>query len=310
MTHPASPTKKQRLAQFPNWQLGYHAQLRLFFSPYLIGTLLLVAVPALAAGWIAFHRYSAIAPPVWAGADNFRTMWESAFVRSGLRNSLIFVLTAVPLRMLGALGLALLLQRRGRAFGLLRAAIYLPTIIPEVAYALIWLWIFNPLYGPLNAILGGLGLVGPDWLAEPGSARAAIVIMLAFQIGEGFVILLAGLQNIPRAYFESADVDGASPWQKFWSISLPLLLPVLLLLTFRDLIVSLQATFTPAFVMTYGGPYYATTFAPLMIYELAFDFFDFGLASAAMLVLYLLLALVMAGILNLIDGFKVMDGLG
>ena len=87
-------------------------------------------------------------------------------------------------------------------------------------------------------------------------------------------------------------------------------LPVLLLLTFRDLIVSLQATFTPAFVMTYGGPYYATTFAPLLIYELAFDFFDFGLASAAMIVLYLLLALVMAGILNLIDGFKVMDGLG
>lgn len=310
MTHPAIHHPTRRLAQFLSQRLGYHTQLRLFFSPYLVGTLLLVALPALAAGWIAFNRYSAIAPPVWAGVDNFRAMWASAFVRSGLRNSLIFVLTAVPLRMLGALGLALLLQRRGRSFGLLRAAIYLPTIIPEVAYALIWLWIFNPLYGPLNTILSGLGLVGPDWLAEPGTARLAIVIMLAFQIGEGFVILLAGLQNIPHAYFESAEVDGASPWQKFWGITLPLLLPVLLLLTFRDLIVSLQATFTPAFVMTYGGPYYATTFAPLLIYELAFDFFDFGMASAAMLVLYLLLALVMAGILNLIDGFKVSDGLG
>ncbi len=310
MTYSTPQRLTHRLSTLLNRRLGYSAQLRLFFFPYLIGTLVLVALPALAAGWIAFTRYNAIAAPVWTGLDNFQAMLGSAFARSGLRNSLIFVLTAVPLRMLGALGLALLLQRKGRTFGLLRAAIYLPTIIPEVAYALIWLWIFNPLYGPLNAILSGLGLIGPDWLAEPGTARLAIVIMLGFQIGEGFVILLAGLQNIPRAYFESAEVDGASAWQKFWGITLPLLLPVLLLLTFRDLIVSLQATFTPSFVMTYGGPYYATTFAPLLIYELAFDFFDFGMASAAMVVLYLLLALVMAGILNLIDGFKVIDGLG
>ncbi|MBN2146396.1 MAG: sugar ABC transporter permease [Anaerolineales bacterium] len=289
---------------------GYSTQLRLFFLPYLAGTIVLVALPALAAVFIAFTRYNAIAAPVWNGLENFQQILHSALIRSGLRNSLIFVLAAVPLRILGALGLALLLQRPGRVFGLYRAAVYLPTIIPEVAYALIWLWIFNPLYGPLNALLAGLGLGGPNWLTEPGSARLAVIIMLSFQLGEGFVVALAGLQNIPRYLYESAEIDGAGSWQKFWGITLPLILPVLLLLAFRDLVVSLQATFTPSFVMTYGGPYYATTFAPLLIYELAFDFFDFGIASATMLALYILLALIVAGVLNLLDGFKVEDVLG
>jgi multiple sugar transport system permease protein len=276
--------------------------LYILLLPYLAGSVLLLLLPALATLFIAFTEYNSIQPPIWVGWRNFGRLFESTLVRISFYNSLIFLVLAVPLRLLAALALALLLQGKKPLFGLYRASVYLPTVIPETAYALIWLWIFNPLYGPLNAVLVALGLPAPNWLVEPNSARVAIVIMLLFQIGEGFVVLLAGLQNIPRSIYEAARVDGANSWHSFWRITLPLLTPWLLVLTFRDLIMSLQNTFTPSFILTYGGPYYATTFVPLLIYEIAFDFFDFGLAAAVLVVTYLFLGLVIAGMLSMARG--------
>ncbi|HUF38747.1 MAG TPA: sugar ABC transporter permease [Anaerolineales bacterium] len=279
----------------------YRLHLKLFLTPFLVGSFALVVLPALATMVVAFTQYNSIGVPEWVGLDNFRRLVRSDYVRISMYNTGIFIGLAVPLRLGAALGLALLLQRGGRLYGWYRAAVYLPTVIPEVAYALIWLWIFNPLYGPLNLVLSWLGFSPPPWLADPVTARLAIVIMLSFQIGEGFVVLLAGLQSIPRSLYEAARVDGASGWQTFYRITLPLLAPWLLLLTFRDLIVSLQNTFTPSFVLTYGGPYYATTFAPLLIYEIAFDFFDFGLAAALLLLIYLVMAIIVLTILNLVQ---------
>ena len=289
--------------------LSYRGQIRLFLIPYILGSLILIVLPALATTAVAFTEYNTMSTPTWNGLENFRSLIESPVVRISVRSSLIFLLTAVPLRLLAALLLALLLQQKRRFFGLHRAVVYLPTIIPEVAYALIWLWIFNPLYGPLNIILTWLGLPAPAWLVEPDTAVAAIIIMSLFQIGEGFVVLMAGLQTIPRSYYEAAKVDGASSLQSFWRITLPLILPWLLILSFRDLLVSLQNTFTPSFVMTYGGPYYATSFIPLLVYELAFDLFDFGMAAALLIIMYLLILLLVFGILNLIGGVHLSDDL-
>lgn len=281
-----------------NWRLPYQVQMRLFLLPYLVGTLILVVIPAVATVLISFTDYRAVGLPEFVGLQNYRDLLGYGLVRTALRNSAIFLILAVPLRILGALLLALLLQRKGRMFGVYRAAVYVPTIIPEAAYALLWLWIFNPLYGPLNLFLGLFGIQGPAWLTEPGTARLAIVILSLFQIGEGFVVLLAGLQSIPRSFFESARVDGANAWQSFWQITLPLLSPWLMVLTFRDLVMSLQNTFAPSFIITYGGPYYATTFAPLLIYEMAFDYFELGLAAALLLLTYVLLGLIVIGIIN------------
>jgi multiple sugar transport system permease protein len=169
---------------------------------------------------------------------------------------------------------------------------------------LVWLWIFNPFYGPLNLVLAKLGLPTPLWLVEPTTARLSIVIMLAFLIGEGLVVLLAGLQTVPGALHEAAMLDGAGSWPRFRYVTFPLLLPWLLLLTFRDLLMSLQNTFTPSFVLTYGGPDYATTFAPLLIYELAFDFFDFGMAASLLLVVYLLMAGLVLAILQSVGAVR------
>lgn len=291
--------------KFSRPRLGsYQRQIRLFLVPYLLGMGILVLLPALATVVLAFANYDAVRPPVWVGLGNFRRLFDSPLVRTSLRNTVIFLALAVPLRLLGALILALLLQQRRRFFGLYRAAVYLPTIIPEAAYALIWLWILNPVYGPLNIVLRALGLPAPAWLSDPNMARLAIVLLSVFQIGEGFVVLLTGLQGIPGVLYDSATVDGANGWQSFTRITLPLLMPWLSLLTFRDLLVSLQNTFAPSFMITYGGPYYATTFVPLLVYELSFDFADLGLASALLLVTYTLIGLLALGMLNILGGAR------
>lgn len=271
----------------------YRAGLYGLLAPYLIGAGLLVLVPALTTFVMAFMSYDALSPPVFNGLWNFWEINREPLFPVALRNSAYFILSAVPLRVLGALALALLLNQRRRGVGWYRAAVYLPTVIPDVAYALIWLWIFNPLYGPLNMVLGALGLPQPAWLVQPDSARAAVVIMSCFQIGEGFVVLLAGLQEIPRSYYDSAAVDGAGRLQAFRWITLPMLAPWLVLLTVRDIILSTQSTFTPAFIMTGGDPYYATLYLPLLLYEEAFDRFRFGDGAAMLLVMFVGLGLLL-----------------
>jgi multiple sugar transport system permease protein len=278
------------------FSISRRAGLWAMLLPYLLGTLVLVALPALMSAGLAFTSYDALSPPVFVGFTNFRLLAADPVVTTAFANSLFFVALAVPLRILGALGLALLLRRPRRGIGGYRAAVYVPTVIPDIAYALIWLWIFNPLFGPVNLALSALGLPLPGWLADEGSAKYPFVVMSLFQIGEGFVVLLAALRGLPREYFDAAAVDGAGRWAAFRYLTLPLLMPWLVLLTFRDVVLSFQYTFTPSLVMTGGGPYYATMFLPLLIYEEAFDRFRFGPGSALMLLLFLLSAAIIGGI--------------
>ena len=218
--------------------------------------------------------------------ENFGDIASERVFQVSMRNSFLFVALAVPLRIFGALALALLLHHRRQGSGLYRVSVFLPTVVPDVAYALIWLWIFNPLYGPLNLMLSALGLPGPAWLVNPNTALLALVIMSLFQIGEGFVLLLTALRHIPQEYYDAGSIDGAGRWQLFRFVTLPLLAPWMLLLTVRDIVLTAQNTFTAAYLMTGGGPYYATLFMPLLIYEEAFDRFRFGHGSAMMLALY------------------------
>ena len=261
-------------------------QLSLFLTPYLLGALILIILPAGLAFFIALTRYNATTPPVFIGWQNFHLLQRDDLFWTALANSLRFISMAVPLRLLGALGLALWYSRPRRAVGFYRAAVYLPTVIPDTAFALTWLWILNPYYGPLNVSLRSLGLPAPSWLVEPTWAPLAIVFVTLFQIGEGFFILLAALRHIPKAVYDAARVDGASRWQIFDSITLPLLSPWLVLLCVRDIALSFQNTFTPAYIMTRGGPYYSTFYMPLFIYETAFDGLRFGQAAALTLIVF------------------------
>jgi multiple sugar transport system permease protein len=168
--------------------------------PYLLGALLLLVLPGLLTLALAFTYFDGITPPIWWGLRNFQNFYIDPLERIAIANSLYFTALAVPLRVLGALGLALLLRRPRRGVGFYRAAVFLPTVIPDVAYALVWLWIFNPLYGPVNLLLRGAGLPAPAWLASADAAKLVFVFMSLFQVGEGFVVLLVGLQSVPADY--------------------------------------------------------------------------------------------------------------
>ncbi len=265
----------------------------LLLAPYLFGLVALVLVPFAVTVGLAFTEYDLINPPSWVGIANFTALFGDPVFRMALSNSLWFAAIAVPLRLVIALGLALLLHRRSWFVGSARTAAALPTAVPEIAYGLLWLWLFNPVYGPINHVLTGpsglLGRTPPAWLTLPNDARAGIIIMSLFTIGEMFVILVAARQALPRDVYELAAIEDATGWDVLRRITLPLLAPVLGLLLVRDTIMSLQLSFTPALVVTNGGPPpYATTYLSLFVYRNAFEYLRYGYAAAATLVMLLL----------------------
>jgi multiple sugar transport system permease protein len=277
-------------------------QLALMLAPYLLGLTALVALPAAITFALALTEYDLIRSPRFLGLDNFRELVDDEVYRKSLRNSLAFAAFAVPLRLLGALGLALLLHRRFRGVGVARSAAVLPTVVPDIAYGLLWLWLFNPLYGPINLLLDAVndepgftawGLPLPQWLTHANDAQAAIIIMSLFTIGEGFVVLLVTRQGLPGELYELAAVEDATAWSVFRRITLPLMAPVLLLLLLRDTVFSFQVNFVPALVVTDGGPPpYSTTYLPLFVYRTGFEYLRYGYAAAATLTMFALTALI------------------
>jgi multiple sugar transport system permease protein len=265
----------------------YRRQLFLLALPYLLGLVVLVLLPFVLSIPFAFTRYNALAAPEWIGFGNFEAMWADDRFWAGVWASLFIIAIAVPLRVLIAVGLAFLLHQQRRSNRVHRVAVYLPTIVPDVAYALLWTYIFNPFYGPLNWILPLFGLPNSVWLLWEWPARFAVVIMLLWTIGEGLILMMAAFQDIPRELDEVAEADGASGFQRFTRITLPLLAPSILLLLFRDIVLSFQITFVPALV-TFGGgkPYYTNQFLPFYIWQTVTDDGQFGYASAMSWVLY------------------------
>jgi multiple sugar transport system permease protein len=262
-------------------------------APYLFGITVLVVLPAAVTFALALFEYDLIRSPEFIGLDNFRELWDDEVFRISLRNSLYFILFAVPLRLLGALLLALLLHKRFRGVAAYRTGTYLPTVVPDVAYALLWLWILNPLFGPLNLALASLGAPTPQWLTDPRDAQAAVILMSLFVIGEGFIVAMATRQGIPEELYELSGIEGASPLYVFWRVTLPMMAPTLLLLLFRDTIYSFQANFVPALLVTEGGPPpHATTYLPLFIYREGFEYLRYGYAAAATLTMFLVTALI------------------
>jgi multiple sugar transport system permease protein len=265
--------------------------LALMLAPYLFGIALLIALPAAVTFALALYEYDLIRSPRFVGLANFRELLDDEVFRISLRNSLMFILFAVPLRLLGAVALALLVHRRYRGVGVYRTAGYLPSVVPDVAYALLWLWIFNPLYGPLNLALQAVGGPTPRWMTDPRAAQWAVIVMSLFTIGEGFLVALATRQSLPSELYELAELEAAKPWYVFGRVTLPLMAPTLLLLLFRDTIFSFQANFVPALIVTEGGPPpYATTYLPLFVYQNAFEYLRYGYAAAASLAMFVVTA--------------------
>lgn len=258
--------------------------------PAVIGLGLLIALPALLAVLMAFTHYDGLNPPRFAAGDNFGALNLDPMFWLALKNTLIVAAWAVPLRILLALGLVLLFERLQRSAHWARAAVFLPTLVPDIAWALVWLWLLNPLYGPLATLMAALGYPLSQVLALPYGGRAAIVLILLLLIGELVVALAAVRREIPGELYEISRLEGASAWTIFHKLTLPWLWPAIIFLACRDAALTLQTSFTPALVVTHGGPSFATTFLAVYAYQNAFEYLRFGYAAAISLAVLLLTA--------------------
>lgn len=276
--------------------MPYRSRLYLLLLPYALGTLILVVLPALFSFGMAFFSWDALSPPRWVGLLNFRLVYYDQLFFLSVMNSLALVVLPAPLRLIGAFLLALLMWRGGRWLGIFRSTIFLPSVIPNAAWALAWLWILNPIFGPLNLMLRAFGVDAPAWLVAPEWAKIGLALAMLWQIGEGFLVTLAALHDIPQDLEDSARADGANSFQYVTAIVLPMVSPILLILLLRDAILLLQESFVTTYLITDGGPYYATFTLPYFVYEQAFALYSFGTAGAALWVLYGLAGVVVLGL--------------
>jgi multiple sugar transport system permease protein len=254
----------------------------LMAAPFLFGVATLIVGPLIVTVLSSLSDWDLVRSPRFVGFQNYADLFRDDVFRASLRNSLAHVAVAVPLQVLGAVGLALLLRRPSLVSRVARATVVLPALLPEVAFAVVWLWILNPVAGPVNLALSAAALPTPAWFTEPTVARWAVVVMSTFVLGYGFLIALTARASIPDGLYELASTQGAPPLGQFRRVTLPSLLPALLLVVCVDVVLSLQTTFVPALIVTGGGPPpYATTYLPLFVYRNAFEYLRYGYAAAA-----------------------------
>lgn len=273
-------------------------------SPGLGLLLLFVIAPIVLTAWISLHEWSmftSLREMRFVGLDNYEMLVGSRTFRLAFRNTLLYagisLVAIVPL----ALGLGMLLfGGMGRASTALRAVVFVPYMIPTIAVAIIWGYLFSPLYGPLNQILRVIGLPRQAWLGSVDTAMISLVILNVWQtIGYYTVLVIAGLTQIPRVYYEAAMIDGAGPLQRICYVTLPLLRRTLVFVVVIAVINTVQV-FEPVYVLTQGGPAGATNVLSFQIYRTAFEFGLAGQASAMAFVLFLVLAAAVSVVLRLL----------
>ena len=267
----------------------------ILISPWLIGFVWLTAGPMITSAVYSFAEYDLLKPLKLIGLENWRYMFtQDPLFWHSLRVTLTFSVVALPAGLVLGLALALLLNAKVPGLTIWRTVYYMPSVVSGVAVAVLWNQVFNPRFGIINWILSWFGIRGPGWLGSPDWALPALIIMALWGVGGGMIIYLAGLQSIPTTLYEAATIDGATMWQRFTHITLPLITPVI----FYNLVIGIIGTFqyfTNAFVMTNGGPANATLFYNLYLYNNTFRYQRLGYGSALAWLL-LFMVLIMTGL--------------
>jgi multiple sugar transport system permease protein len=264
-------------------------------SPWTIGFLLFTLIPMGMSLYLSFTSWKVLTPPQWIGFDNYIRMFtnDPDFYQS-LKVTILYTITSVPLQMVAGLFLAILLNEATRAVGFFRTAFYIPSVVASVASAVLWTWIFNPRFGPINGLLRTLHLGAPNWFNDPNYALAALVIMSTWGLGGQMLIFLAGLKGIPKSLYEAAEVDGAGRLVRFVRITLPMLSPTIFFNLVMAMIGAFQ-TFDAAFVIStahagqLGSPLKSTLFYLLHLYQEGFTFLNMGYASALAWMLFIVI---------------------
>ncbi|MET3698295.1 carbohydrate ABC transporter membrane protein 1 (CUT1 family) [Bacillus oleivorans] len=261
----------------------------LFLLPKLVLFTTFIAIPVVWAFLLSFQEYK-IFGSVFVGLDNYVKVFESKAFGIALRNTFVYTLVTVPFNVISALVIATLIHSLGRvAQSFFRAAFYLPTVASGVIIAMVWRWMYNYEFGLFNYVIGWFGGEPINWLGQSNSALWAIILMqILIPFGVGIIFYLASMGSISESLYEAATIDGANAFQKWIRITLPLLKPSTLYLVLLSTIGSFQV-FTQIIMMTGGGPGSATETLVHLIYKTGFRDFEFGLASAQSVVLFVII---------------------
>ena len=267
-----------------------------FISPFILGVLCWVVIPAGVAAWLVFQDWNMIKPAHFVGLDNIRRMFfEDPLFWKSLKITTIFTITSVPLSLIFSFSLALLINTKVKGLAVFRTIFYLPSIMPAVASAVLWAWILNTDFGLLNAILSYFGIPKVAWLQETQWALPALILMSLWSVGAAMIIFLAGLQGIDDQYYEAAEIDGAGSWSKLIHVTIPMMSAVIFFNLIMGIINSFQV-FTAGFLITNGGPQNSTLFYVLYLYRNGFQYLNMGYASALAWVLFFII-LIFTGII-------------
>lgn len=257
----------------------------LFASPWIIGFLVFTLVPFFSSIWYSFNQYDMVTDIKFVGLANYQRMFTNDVFWKSVSVTIYYVLLSLPAGLVLALLLAMLVNKQNSVMMFFRGVFFLPSVASGVAIAVLWRWLFNPEFGLINFGLSLLGIKGPMWLSSEQWALPGFAIMSLWGVGSTMLIYLAGLQSVPQHLYEAAEIDGANLTHRFWYVTLPMMSPTIFFTLVMGMIGALQA-FTQSYVMTRGGPNYATYFYVLNLYTEAFLNFRMGYASALAWVLF------------------------
>jgi multiple sugar transport system permease protein len=272
-----------------------------FLSPWLIGFAVFFAYPLISTVYFSFMKYDGFTAPTFTGLKNWNYLFDHyPFFWQGLRNTLWLVVVMVTLRTVFGLGVGMLITKVKSGAGFFRTAFYLPYLAPPVAATMAFAFLLNPGTGPVNHLLGELGLPQPGWFTDPSWSKPALTLLGMWGVGDLMVIFMAALLDVPTEQYEAAELDGAGPWQRFRFVTLPNISPIVLFAVVTGVIQTMQY-YTQAIVAgkvasgVIGGsgqqfepgyPHGSTWTLPQMVYNLGFQRFDTGTACAAALILF------------------------
>jgi multiple sugar transport system permease protein len=292
--HRPGPSARQR-------RLRANLTVLSFMAPALAGITIFLIYPLLSAVYFSLNRFSLLTEPEWVGLRNYRAMLTDSTLREAAYNTAWLVVIMVPCRVLAAIGAGTLLTKIRRGTGVYRTIFYLPALAPPVAATLAFVFMFKPGTGPVNTILSYLHVSGPLWFNDPHWSKPSLVLLALWGVGDITILFLAALLDVPNTYYEAADIDGASAWQKFRYITLPSIQPVIIFAAVTGVIQTLQY-FTQAAVAasiasgqattgggistTFGYPQHSTFTYPLWLYVVGFQYNALGYANALAVVLF------------------------
>jgi len=274
-----------------------------FLSPWLLGTGLFFLYPLATTAYLSFTRYDGFVSPVWNGLDNWKFVFQDyPFFWPAMRNTLWFVVVLVTLRIISGLGLGMLVIHVKRGHSVLRTIFYAPYLAPPVAATLAFVFLLNPGTGPVNTILGHIGLSAPSWFNDPTWSKPALTLLALWGIGDLMVIFMAALLDVPQEQYEAAELDGASAWQRFRFVTLPNISPIVMFAVVTGVIQTMQYYTQPLIAgkvasgviqgagtnFEPGYPEKSTLTLPQLVYNLGFQRFDYGSACVVALVLFAL----------------------